>query len=353
MENIRKKDLSEAANLSPFFAPDAFSRLDENEDGLFYTQDRFLSHLDSMALQTVEGLIGGLVFEEDPVILDLMAGWDSHLPEGLKTARVVGLGLNERELAQNRALEEVVLKDINNEPSLPFEDNTFDLVLNTVSVDYLVHPAEIFKEVGRTLKPGGLFMVIFSNRMFPQKAVKVWRESSEEERILLVEDLFKEAALFEKTGLFVSKGRPRPSDDKYADKTPFSDPVYAVYANKKGGGNKTVKATSTFSAFGENFTQEELKEREKRVKETMRCPHCGDKLKKWTVPDNPFGQTWDNDFMYICFNDECPYFVRGWDHMYKEGNRGCSYRLMYNPDKDRCLPVPVPSPRSLKDGIVE
>ena len=76
-------------------------------------------------------------------------------------------------------------------------------------------------------------------------------------------------------------------------------------------------------------------------------------MKKWVVPENPFVQTWDNEFMYICFNDACPYFVRGWDFMYEEGNRGMSYRLMYNPEKDRCMPVPVTSRGALKESIIE
>jgi hypothetical protein len=39
--------------------------------------------------------------------------------------------------------------------------------------------------------------------------------------------------------------------------------------------------------------------------------------------------------------------------MYKEGNRGISYRLMYNPENDCCSPIPVPSSKSLKEGIIE
>jgi hypothetical protein len=88
------------------------------------------------------------------------------------------------------------------------------------------------------------------------------------------------------------------------------------------------------------------------IKETLCCPYCDQKLSKWEVPDNPFCQTWDNEFMYICFNDDCPYFVRGWDKMYRDTLQGMSYRLMYNPEKDRCMPIPVPSHQALKDGII-
>ena len=84
-------------------------------------------------------------------------------------------------------------------------------------------------------------------------------------------------------------------------------------------------------------------------KEVKVCPHCGSRLKLWEPPDN---STWSSNQL-VCFNDECPYFVRGWDKMYRDTLQGMSYRLMYNPEKDRCLPIPVPSHQALKDGIME
>jgi len=348
-KNIMEQGVSP---MSPIFAKDAFSRLDESDDTQFYSTDRFVSHLDSLALETVEKLIGELIVEQNPVILDLMAGWDSHIPGGLEPSRVVGLGLNRNELSENKALSEIVIHDLNKDPILPFPNNTFDAVLNTVSVDYMTNPVQVFQEVGRILKPGGLFLVIFSNRMFPEKAVRVWKESSEDERILLVEDFFKEASLFEKASVFLSKGKPRPENDKYSHLGIPSDPIYAIYADKRGGSRCKARPSVTM-AYGDLLGGDELEERKRAIKKTLCCPYCGEKLRKWAVPDNPFSCTWDNDFMYICFNDACPYYVRGWDVMHKDGTSGVSYRLMYNPEKDRCLPVPVPTPRALKEGIVD
>ena len=339
--------------LSPIFKDDAFTRLDESDDTLFYSRDRFVSHLDSLALKTVEKLIGELIVEDAPVILDLMAGWDSHLSEDIKPSRVVGLGLNENELKENRALTETVIHDLNREPTLPFPDNTFDAVINTVSVDYMTKPIEVFHEVGRILKPGGLFLVIFSNRLFTEKVVKVWQESNDDERVILVEEFFQETDSFEKPCLFVSRNKPRPKNDKYAHLGIPSDPVYAVYADKRGGSCERRARPVVEMDFGKTPDKEELERRKKAIKDTLRCPYCEDKLKKWAVPDNPFVHTWDNDFMYICFNDECPYFVRGWDRMYKETNQGMSYRLMYNPRNHCCGPIPVLTPNFLKESIVE
>ena len=144
-----------------------------------------------------KGRSGGIIKKGVVIIMRplIMAGWDSHISGDLRAREAVGLGLNENELRKNKVLPEAVIHDLNKDPYLPFPDNRFDVVVNTVSVDYMTKPAEVFKEVGRVLKPGGLFLVIFSNRMFPEKAVKVWREAGEEERVLLVEDFFKEAGL--------------------------------------------------------------------------------------------------------------------------------------------------------------
>lgn len=334
------------------FPKEGFGRLDETDDAEFYARDRFVEHLDSLALATVEKLVGELIVEEAPVILDLMAGWDSHIPAKLRPAEVVGLGLNPRELGRNQALSKRIIQDLNREPSLPFPDGYFDAVLNTVSVDYMTRPLEVFREVGRVLKPGGLFLVIFSNRMFPQKAVKLWRQASEEERVIYVQALFEHAESFDPVRVFISKGRPRPPGDPYSHLGIPSDPVYAVYAERSGGdpGRKPRPWPPIREATWEN--PEELQRRMAEVAKSLRCPYCGERMLKWAVPQNPFTE-WDVEFMYICFNDSCPYLMRGWGVMGEQGNVGMSYRCMYNPANRRCIPVPVPSLQALKDGIVD
>ena len=57
------------------------------------------------------------------------------------------------------------------DPRLPYEDNSFDIITNAVSVDYLAKPLEVFKEMHRVLKPGGRAIMSFSNRCFPTKGV--------------------------------------------------------------------------------------------------------------------------------------------------------------------------------------
>lgn len=334
---------------SPYksFEPDSFTRRDESDDKEFYERDRLVSHLDSIALATAEKIISRLVTEENPVILDMMASWDSHLPAEIRPSRVTGLGLNMNELLRNEALSERIIHDLNADPRLPFEDAAFDVVLNSVSVDYLVKPFAIFREAGRVLKPGGLFLVIFSNRMFPEKAVKVWVESSEAERVELVRLFFRESGLFEEPEVFTSIGKPRPRDDKYAHLGIPSDPIYAVYSERIGAANCSKRPKLMKRAV-------EVPERKdaRSVRETLKCPHCGERMKKWATPNHPFS-TWDTDFLYICFNDACPYVVCSWRTMSRQGNPGVSCRFVYDPVRCSAIATPIVNLNALRDGIVE
>ena len=100
-----------------------------------------------------------------------------------------------------------------------------------------------------------------------------------------------------------------------------------------------------------DWQTKDIEQRKREIKDTLCCPHCGEKLRKWAVPQNAFTE-WPNDFFYVCMNDECPYFLRGWDAMAVQGNR-CSYRLCYDPLADCCQPIPVLSKKTLRDGLID
>jgi SAM-dependent methyltransferase len=354
MNNVTQKTKRDTHVVKRILGEDSFSRLDETADYIFYSKDRFVNHLDATALAKVKTLIDTLVKKNNPVILDLMASWDSHLPQNLNPSQVVGLGLNKNELARNECLTESVIHDLNENPVLPFSENTFDVVINTVSVDYMTKPIEVFQEVSRILKPGGLFLVIFSNRMFPEKAVKIWSRSNDEGRTQLVENYFKWAGGFSNPRVYASSGGQRPQGDKYADYGIPADPIMAVYGYaEKNRPAMTMSEEDTHPLLPLGGKEAKaLEENRKKVKETLQCPYCGEKLQKWAVPQGPFTE-WDNEFMYICFNDSCPYLVRGWEVMGRQGNPGISYRCMYYPEKDVCMPVPVFSLQALRESIVQ
>lgn len=99
-----------------------------------------------------------------------------------------------------------------------------------------------------------------------------------------------------------------------------------------------------------SFPREEIERRKKEIKDTLLCPYCGQRLRKWAVPQTPF-TTWPNEYMYICFNDACPYLVKGREATLPFGTPMC--RLLYDPLQDCCQPIPVPHLGALRDGIME
>merc|ERR1711935_423465 len=125
-------------------------------------------------------------------ILDICASHVSHFPPDVAdyAGRRVALGMNVLELSQNKEVTEFVAKDLNEDPTLPFEDNSFDIVTNVVSIDYLTQPLQVCKEVARVLKSGGQAMFSLSNRCFPSKAVNVWLKTNDLEHVFIVGSYF-------------------------------------------------------------------------------------------------------------------------------------------------------------------
>jgi SAM-dependent methyltransferase len=125
-----------------------------------------------------------------------------------------------------------VIQDLNQNTRLPFDPRSFDAVVCSVSVEYLIHPLEVFREVARVLKPGGRFIVSFSNRWFAPKTIAIWPNLHEFERMGLVSEYFLSSGRFSDIHTWSMRGLPRPKDDKYIDQTPFSDPLYAVWGTR-------------------------------------------------------------------------------------------------------------------------
>ncbi len=210
-----------------FFSGNAFGRRNEHPDGQFYAMDRFVHHIDSKARENLSRFYGTVVKPGDAV-LDLMAGWTSHLPPDLELSVLYGLGLNENELKENPRLSDYGVQDLNIDPSLKFQGSTFDVVVCSLSVEYLTDPLAVFQEVGRVLKPGGKFVVTFSNRWFPEKAIHVWEYLHDFERMGLVTEYFQKTNGFESLSTLSMRGYPRPFGDKYFPQLRLSDPIYVV-----------------------------------------------------------------------------------------------------------------------------
>ncbi len=201
---------------------EAFRRYDESPDEEFYLLPRFVTHIDDRAIAAVTQLYREH-FPPGGSILDLMSSWVSHLPEEVPYERVVGLGMNERELEKNPRLDEFLVQNLNTSPRLPFREAEFDGVGICVSIDYLTRPVEVLREVGRVLKVGSPVVITFSNRCFPSKVVNIWHQLDDRGRMNLVERYLEEAGNFR--------------DVRSLDRSPrrlFTDPLYAVIGESAG-----------------------------------------------------------------------------------------------------------------------
>jgi SAM-dependent methyltransferase len=199
------------------FPPGFFDRADPSPDTDFYGPPRLVTHIDDRAIAAV----GALYAEHgvDGEVLDLCSSWISHFTTPPR--RLVGLGMNKAELAANPMLAEHVVHDLNADPALPFPDASFDDATCCVSVDYLVQPVTVFREVARVLRPGGRFVVTFSNRCFPTKAIRGWLGTDDEGHLQIVNAFFVLSGGFGE----VRGGRCTPPGP--------GDPLYAVWATRR------------------------------------------------------------------------------------------------------------------------
>jgi SAM-dependent methyltransferase len=208
----------EPMNKTNHLPPEYFRRQDEQADEQFYASPRLVVHIDERAIRTLTALLAKLLPPQG-VYLDLMSSWRSHLPDELKPVRVVGLGMNAKEMEENPQLDAYLVQNLNENPTLPLPTAEFDAVICTVSVQYMTKPLATFREVNRVLKPGGIFVVSFSNRCFPTKAIAAWLASSDAQHLQLVESYF--AATGNWTASETATYTPKNSE-----------PLYAAWAHK-------------------------------------------------------------------------------------------------------------------------
>ncbi len=213
-----------------FFSPKSLERGDESADSVFYQEARMVQHLDSTARSHISAEYGRIIAPESKV-LDLMGSWDSHLPDDLAVRQLTVLGMNEEELTANSRATERVVRDLNENPVLPFDDKSLDAIICTASVEYLTDPLAVFKELQRVLIPGGVLAIAFSNRWFPSKAVSIWGQLHEFERLGMVLEMFHRTGGFQDLCASSRRGLPRPEDDPHWELS-HSDPVYMAWGRK-------------------------------------------------------------------------------------------------------------------------
>lgn len=195
--------------------------IDSLDDQMFYLMPKFVHHAadDSRAALT-KYYSCILQSSKNNAVLDLCSSFTSHYPPDWKASRCVAIGLNPFELMANPSKTEWTIQNLNTNPKLPYEDCTFDTITNSLSVDYMTRPIELFKECYRVLKPGGLAAMAFTNRCFPTKIVPIWAEPfTDRNHVKIVMNYFHFSDSWEELAL--------------VDVSPsLRDPMYIVQAKK-------------------------------------------------------------------------------------------------------------------------
>lgn len=206
----------------PDFPTGFFDRQDESADSLFYSVPRLVTHIDDATIAALTEAYRELL-EPDSAVLDFMSSWVSHLPEGVPFSRVVAHGMNEQELRANPRADDWLVHDLNAQPRFPFGDVCFHAALCAVSIQYLTRPVEVFADLARLLKPGGLAIIAMSHRCFPTKAIRAFHTLPPTERMAAVAAYFARAGGFEPAVVL--------------DRSPVgADPLWLVTARRSAAG---------------------------------------------------------------------------------------------------------------------
>lgn len=208
------------------YTPQDFRRQDESSDSEWYSQPRFVQHIDDGAIAILKSYYGSII-KPNHSVLDVCSSWVSHMPDTIKPQSMVGIGMNKQELERNGHLTKFFVKDLNTNPSLQDVPNaSIDVAICNVSVDYLTQPISIFKEMHRVLREDGTAHMAFSNRCFPTKVIGKWMGMSDEERRRWVGGYFHASGGWKDVEEVILK------DAKGGFWGSYEDPLFVVRARK-------------------------------------------------------------------------------------------------------------------------
>jgi len=90
-------------------------------------------------------------------------------------------------------------------------------------------------------------------------------------------------------------------------------------------------------------------------KEKPKCPHCDKEMSLWEVPSIAMGDGlgWGTPYLYICFNDNCSMYKKGWENIQENYAHNASYRCMCYPGTEQFECIPVFSPEGAKGQIID
>lgn len=212
------------------FTKYAFFRLNSYNDGIFYALPRFVYHIDEPAVAAVTQFYRRRIPKSSD-ILDVCSSWVSHYPSEFPSSMnsISATGSNVLELAANDQLTAgFTVSDLNQDCTLPYDSESFDIVTCVCSIEYMTNPVQFLRECNRVLRPNGKMIVAFSNRCFALKAIKIWLSNKIGKNIELINGFFQYAGGFGPRKVYdITAVRPQRG---------YQDPIYVIEAAKKERG---------------------------------------------------------------------------------------------------------------------
>jgi len=298
------------------------------------------------ALDLLRAAYGRLLGEGDfSQVLDLLGGSDRFVPEHVLES-LTAPAPSARRAGANRRLMLQVADDLNEQPSLPFEDEAFDAVLVTLDVGALRHPLEVFREVGRALQPGGLLAVAFGQASHDEAHTRLWALAGDRERLMLAEAFieFSGAGFTPPTSLTFLRGEQAGERglEWREGRAPLEDPelphAHLVLTYR----DSVAPAHRARPPFPPPAPQPAKTKDDIRYDEAGRpcCPYCGAPMGRYEPPVTIFEIDYGVDELYVCFEDSCEYYRRSRRWMRSQGHPGFTYRFMFNPATGATGPLP-------------
>ena len=85
------------------------------------------------------------------------------------------------------------------------------------------------------------------------------------------------------------------------------------------------------------------------------CPHCNTELSCCEAPPIHIGDGlgWGSEILYICLNDYCSLFLKGWDQIEEKYGHHASYRYMQLPDSNEANVMMVGNSDAFKASVID
>lgn len=187
--------------------------------------------IDLMAVKLLEELNTRLLAKHSK-ILDVVSDDSTYLDKDYRPGLLTGIGANEELLSSNERLDTYIVQDLNKLITLPFEDNSFDDAICSLSIEYLTNPLALMNEIARVVNSKGKFIVSFTDKFIMGETISLWSQLHPFERIQLVLEYFRKSGLFSELNTFSKRGVLKSSESIKSSKKPCSN-IYAVWGTVK------------------------------------------------------------------------------------------------------------------------